>query len=52
VSPPIMFSDKSKVELEKPSSRSVAKDPGRNRGIGMYAVERVNKLFTLARVGM
>ena len=45
VSPPRIFSDKSNVELENPSSKSVANDPGRNRGNGTYAVERVNNAF-------
>jgi hypothetical protein len=40
-----MLSVRSKLALEKPSSKSVANDPGRNRGRGMYAVERVNKEF-------
>lgn len=35
VSPDRIFSDKSNVALENPSSRSVANDPGRNRGRGI-----------------
>jgi len=52
VSPDRIFSDKSNVELENPSSKSVANDPGRNRGRGIYAVERLNNDLNCVRVGI
>jgi hypothetical protein len=52
VSPDRILSDKSNVALEKPSSKSVANDPGRNRGRGIYGVDRANHDLNSVRLGI